>query len=180
MNIQAQTDNWLEVKAESEKVLPDAVVKYIEECRGKPHHESYLISILHRVQGVYGYLSDEHMNAVAQLLQVPATRMMGVATFYHFFRLRPKGKYVISVCLGTACYVKGAVEIAARFKKELGIDFGQTSSDGMFSLEVSRCVGTCGLAPVVMIDEEVHGKLKPDQVPALLDKYRDKAQAESD
>ena len=85
---------------------------------------------------------------------------------------------MVHVCLGTACYVKGASEIAERVKEELGVDFGETSKDGMFSLEKSRCLGTCGLAPVVMIDEEVHGKVKPEQVRALLDLYRSKARPE--
>ncbi len=169
------TDNWEQVEAKSKSVLPEPIVQYIEECRKTPNPASHLISVLHRVQGHFGFLGNEQMDAVAQLLQVPSAKVTGVATFYHFFRLKPRGRFVISVCMGTACYVKGAMDIAARLKEELGIDFGETSKDGMFSLEVSRCLGTCGLAPVVMIDDQVHGKLKPDQIPLLLEEYREKA-----
>lgn len=179
MNTPATTDNWPEVQAQSEAALPPAVVKYINECRQKPQPTSYLINVLHKIQGHFGYLAPEHMDAVAQLLQVPHAKVTGVATFYHFFRLRPKGRYVISICMGTACYVKGAADIADRLKEELGIDTGETTRDGIFSLEVSRCLGTCGLAPCIMIGDEVHGKLKPDQIPGLLDRYREKAKAES-
>ena len=106
-----------------------------------------------------------------QLLQVPTAKVVGVATFYHFFRLRPQGKFIIRVCLGTACYVKGADRLAQKLKEELGIDFGETTKDGVFSLEASRCLGTCGLAPVMMVGEDVHPQVTPDQVPSILDKY---------
>ena len=112
------------------------------------------------------------MDALAHLLQVPAAKVSGVATFYNFFRSERPGKFKISICLGTACYVKGASRIADRFKQELGIDFGETSKDGMFTLEVARCLGTCGLAPVVTIGAEVYSQVTPDQVPVMLDKYR--------
>jgi NADH:ubiquinone oxidoreductase subunit E len=158
--------------------LPKAIVKYIEKCAASPHPESHLISVLHKVQDSFGYLGTAQMDAVAQLLRVPAGKVSGVATFYHFFRLRPKGRFVISVCMGTACYVKGASQIADRIKQELGIEYGQTTPDGVFSLTESRCVGTCGLAPVVMVDTEVHGKLTPNLIPALLDTYREKARKE--
>jgi len=103
-------------------------------------------------------------------LRVPAAKVTGVATFYHFYRLHAKGRYLINVCLGTACYVKGAADVAQRLRDELGIDFGETTSDGVFSLEASRCLGTCGLAPVLMVNGEIHGKVKPDDVPVLLEK----------
>jgi NADH:ubiquinone oxidoreductase subunit E len=112
---------------------------------------------------------------VAQLLQVPAAKVAGVASFYHFFRLKPRGKFMINVCLGTACYVKGADRVAQKISEELGITWGETSKDGIFTLEGSRCLGTCGLAPVVMIDNIVHGEVTADQVPALLEKYLKKA-----
>jgi len=150
----------------------DELVAYIQQARRQEHSESQLISVLHRVQGRFGYLSAECLDAVAQLLQVPTATVTGVATFYHFFRLTRPGAYKISVCLGTACYVKGAAAVAERIKQELGIDYGQTSRDGTFTLEAARCVGTCGLAPVVIIGDEVHGQVVPDQIPLLLDKYR--------
>ena len=137
--------------------------------------ESQLIAVLHKVQAQFGYLADAHLDAVAQLLQVPAAKVAGVASFYHFFRLKPRGKFMINVCLGTACYVKGADRVAQKVIDELGITWGETSKDGVFTLEGSRCLGTCGLAPVVMIDDEIHGDVTPDQVPALLEKYLKKA-----
>ena len=108
-------------------------------------------------------------------MQVPAAKVAGVASFYHFFRLQPRGRFIINVCLGTACYVKGADRVARKLIEELGITWGETSKDGIFTLEQARCLGTCGLAPVVMIGEEVHGQVTPDQVPGILEKYLRKA-----
>lgn len=124
--------------------------------------------MLHRVQQRYGYLSEEHMNEVAQRLQVPASTVSGVATFYHFFRLKPRGKFAISVCLGTACFVKGADKVLDAFKTELGIEMGETTSDGLFSLENTRCLGVCALAPVVTINDKVYSKVTSGQVPELI------------
>jgi NADH:ubiquinone oxidoreductase subunit E len=172
---QTTTDNWAQVERLSRAALPESIVKFIETCRQGPHPESQLISILHKVQGHFGYLGEEQMNAVAQLLQVPTTKVTGVATFYHYFRLKPRGKFLINVCLGTACYVKGSEAIMMRFREELGIELGETTRDGMFTLQASRCLGTCGLAPVVMINDEVHGKVRPDQVIGLIEACRQKA-----
>ncbi|MBT3377562.1 MAG: NADH-quinone oxidoreductase subunit NuoE [Lentisphaerae bacterium] len=174
------TDNWAEVEATSRAALPDSILDYIEACKGDPEFKSQLISVLHKVQGHFGFLGEEQLNAVAQLMQIPTADVTGVATFYHFFRLEPQGRFMIRVCMGTACYVKGANDILEKLQKELGIDVGETSKDGLFSLEVSRCLGTCGLAPVVMVGDEIHGGLTPDQVPALLEEYIGKAhEAES-
>jgi NADH-quinone oxidoreductase E subunit len=172
----SETDNRDAVFADARASLPPSVVELIERYLQQPHPESQLISVLHKVQEHYSYLAKKQMDAVAQLLQVPASVVSGVATFYHFFRLQPQGKYAIHVCLGTACYVKGAERIVARLKQELGIDFGETTKDGLFSLEVSRCFGTCGLAPVIMIAGDTYGQVTPDKIPALLEKY---AQAET-
>ena len=169
------TDNWEQVEAAAKLVLGEEIVAMIERCRKEPHPESQLIAVLHEVQGKFGYLGDAHLDAVAQLMQVPASKVAGVASFYHFFRLKPRGKFLINVCLGTACYVKGADRVAQRIIDELGITWGETSKDGVFTLEGTRCLGTCGLAPVVMIDDQVHGEVTPDQVPALLEKYLKKA-----
>jgi NADH-quinone oxidoreductase E subunit len=160
-----------QVLDESRAALPEAIVDFILQAKGQPHPESQLISILHRIQHQCGYLDRAHMDAVAHLLGVPAAKVSGVATFYHFFRLTPRGKYVISVCMGTACYVKGADKVLEKIREELGIDFGETTRDGLFSLEEARCLGTCGLAPVLMINDEVHAKVSPDKVPALLERY---------
>lgn len=172
------TDNWDEVQSRGKAVLTEPIARYIQECRGGPQPASQLISVLHKVQAHFGYLGEEHLDAVAQLLQVPAAKVAGVASFYHFFRLQPRGQFLISVCLGTACYVKGADAVAKRLEEELGIKFGETSKDGVFSLEAARCLGTCGLAPVVMVGDTVHGQVTPDQVPVILKKYRDKAKKE--
>ena len=171
------TDNWEYVRNMSREVLGPAICGFIDDCRQQPQPESQLIAVLHRVQGQYGYLNAAHLDAVAQLLQVPAATVSGVASFYHFFRLTPRGKFVINVCLGTACYVKGANQVAQRMMGELGIAWGETSKDGLFSLEAARCVGCCGLAPVVVIDGEVHGEVEADQVPVILGKYLKKAKA---
>jgi NADH:ubiquinone oxidoreductase subunit E len=166
------TDNWPRIEEKCRAILPERIVRHIEQCRKTPHHESHLIAVLHMVQGHFGFLGPEQMDAVAQLLQVPAAKVTGVATFYHYFRLRPRGRYIVNVCMGTACYVKGAADVAKRVQQELGVAVGETTSDNVFSLVESRCLGTCGLAPVMMIGDDVHGKVKPDDVPALIAKYR--------
>jgi len=174
------TDNWKKVQTRAKAVLPEHVVKFIDECREGPEPASQLIAVLHKVQAHFGHLGPDHLDAVAQLLGVPAAKVSGVATFYHNFRLKPRGEFLINVCLGTACYVKGAEHVAQRLKDELGIDFGETTGDGMFSLQAARCLGTCGLAPVLMINDTAHGKVTPDQVPALLQKCRQEAKAPAD
>lgn len=152
--------------------LEDSIVEYIQECLQLEKPESFLISVLHKVQGRYGYLSQEHIYEVAHLLRVPTSTVYGVATFYHFFRLKPRGKYSISICMGTACFVKGADLVLQAFKNELGIDLKETTSDGLFSLEGTRCLGVCALAPVVTINDEVFGNVTPSQVPEILSKVR--------
>jgi NADH-quinone oxidoreductase E subunit len=148
---------------------PD-ILKFIDECLQKENPESYLMAILHKVQEYYGYLSQDNMYEVAQRLGVPTSVVSGVSTFYHFFRLAPRGKHSISVCLGTACFVKGADQILERFKTELGINVGETTKDGLFSLENTRCLGVCGLAPVVMINDKVYSQVTPQQVHELINR----------
>jgi NADH:ubiquinone oxidoreductase subunit E len=132
-----------------------------------------LIAVLHRLQGEVGYLDSTQLDAVAQLMQIPSATVSGVATFYHFFQLHPPGKFHINICLGTACYVKGADKVADRFKEDLGIDFEQTTRDGNFSLQGAACLGTCGLAPVVMINQDVHAHVTPDEIPGILSRCLD-------
>lgn len=167
----ASTDNWEDVKASCLAVLPEHIIEFIESHKGDEHPESNLIAILHKVQHHFGYLSQEAMHAVAQLAGIPLAKVTGVATFYHLFRLQPRGKHMISVCMGTACYVKGADKLSTRLMDELGIQFGETTKDGMFSLDNSRCLGTCGLAPVIMVDDQVYGPVTPSEVPIILEKY---------
>lgn len=176
---QTATDNWEDVKKEAESVLGEDIVARIHDCRQRENPESHLIGVLHQVQRRFGYLSAEALDAVAQLMQIPAAKVSGVASFYHFFRLVPQGRYSINLCLGTACYVRGAERIAERLKRELGIDFGETTTDGVFTLEGTRCLGSCGLAPVLMIGEDVYGHVTPDQVPGILEKYFNAGGSES-
>jgi NADH:ubiquinone oxidoreductase subunit E len=137
------------------KKLENDIIQFIEDCLENDHAESYLIAVLHKIQARYGYLSEDHMNQVAQRMQIPSATISGVATFYHFFRLKPQGRYAVSVCLGTACFVKGADKVLDAFKTELGIEMGDTTDDELFSLECSRCIGVCALAPVVTVNESV-------------------------
>lgn len=132
-----------------------------------------LIPVLHEAQELYGYLPMQVQKAIAEGLGVPLAEVYGVVTFYSQFSLYPKGKYQIQLCLGTACYVKGAGLIYERFKQELGLKEDGVTEDGLFSLEACRCIGACGLAPVIMINGEVYGRLVPDDVPKLIQKYRD-------
>jgi len=167
----ATTDNWEDVKDSCLKALPEHIVKHIEDRLGEEHSESHLIAILHMVQHHFGYLGQEQMHAVAQLTQIPLAKVTGVATFYHLFHLQPRGKHTINVCMGTACYVKGADKLCQRLTDELGIQLGETTKDGMFSLDNSRCLGTCGLAPVIMVDDQVYGPITPSEIPVIIEKY---------
>lgn len=130
-----------------------------------------LMPVLHEAQNIYGYLPAEVQQTIAEGLNVPLAEVYGVATFYSQFSLSPKGKHQISVCLGTACYVKGSDKILEAVEKELRISCGECTPDKKFSIESCRCVGACGLAPVMIIDGEVYGKLSPDDVAGILDKY---------
>ena len=130
-----------------------------------------LMPILQEAQEIYGYLPVEVQTIIATELDVPLEKVFGVSTFYSQFSLNPKGKYQISVCLGTACYVKGSGLILDKIKDTLKIDNGECTSDGKFSLDACRCVGACGLAPVMLVNEDVYGRLTPDQVPGILAKY---------
>ena len=133
--------------------------------------------VLQAAQEIFGYLPEEVQIMVAQGLDIPLSEVYGVASFYAQFTLNPKGRYQISICLGTACYVKGAAAILNAVEQKLGIAPGAITPDGKFSLDSCRCVGACGLAPVMMINEDVHGKLTPEMVKGILDGYKKEAQA---
>ena len=169
--MKSATDNRDEVMDAARSALPEHVTAYIESCLQDEFPASRLINVLHKVQDHFGFLGQEQLDAVAQLMQIPHAKVAGVASFYHFFRLTPRGRFIIRICLGTACYVKGADRVADKLKEELGIDFGETTKDGMFSLESTRCLGACGLAPVLMVNEEVYGQVTADQVPALIETF---------
>lgn len=151
--------------------LPEHIVAFVEEIRQRPHPESFLIAVLQLVQKHYGYLPREALDAVSQLMQIPAAKVTGVATFYHYFTFVPRGRHTISVCMGTACYVKGAAILVDRLKALLGVEVGHASADGLFTLECARCVGACALAPVVMVDDQAYAHVRPDELPKILAKY---------
>ena len=130
-----------------------------------------LIQILNEVQEYYGYVPEKAQLAISEYLSIPMAEIYGVITFYSRFTLKPKGKYHIAVCLGTACFVKGSEKILDRAKERLGIDVGETTKDGKFSLEATRCVGACGLAPVFTVNDEVYGKATVKTMDEILDKY---------
>lgn len=129
------------------------------------------IPVLHKAQDIYGYLPLEVQEIISEGLDVPLAEIYGIVTFYTQFSLNPKGAYQIGVCLGTACYVKGSGEILEEIKKILGIGVGECTADGKFSLDATRCVGACGLAPVVTINDDVYGRLKKGEIAAILAKY---------
>jgi NADH:ubiquinone oxidoreductase subunit E len=133
-----------------------------------------LIPVLHGVQELYGYLPEEVLREVSEGLNIPMTEIYGVASFYHFFSLEPKGEHVIRVCLGTACYVKGSQNLINRLSQELNVEVGKTTSDGKFTLEATRCLGACGLAPVMTVDDKVYGKVTLDDVRRILDEYSER------
>lgn len=140
----------------------------IAEHKGK---KGALLQVLQRAQQIFGYVPLEVQKAVAEGLEVPLSEVYGVVTFYSFFSLTPKGKYQINTCLGTACYVRGAAKVLERIQEELDVKVGGTTKDGKFSLQACRCVGACGLAPVIIINDDVYGRMTPDQVPGILSKY---------
>lgn len=132
-----------------------------------------LMPVLQKAQDIYGYLPIEVQKIIAIEMDIPLEKVYGVVTFYSQFSLNPKGKYKISVCLGTACYVKGSGDIFNKLSEKLGIKNGECTSDGKFSLEACRCIGACGLAPVLTVNEDVYGRLSVDDVQGILDKYKD-------
>lgn len=132
-----------------------------------------LMKALQKAQEIYGYLPIEVQTRIADTFDVPLEEIYGIATFYSQFNLNPKGKYTIGICLGTACYVKGSGDVLNKFKEKLGIEPGQTTPDRKFTLDATRCIGCCGLAPVLTVNEEVYGKVTVDDVDKILAKYSD-------
>ena len=141
---------------------------FIDSLEGS---DGMLIPILHKAQAIYGYLSVEVQNYIAQRLEIPAAKVFGVVTFYSFFNTVPKGRFKISVCMGTACFVRGASAVLEKFKLQAKVDAGGVSSDNLFSLDAIRCVGACGLAPVVSVNEKVYGRVSPEDVDAIIEEY---------
>jgi NADH-quinone oxidoreductase subunit E len=139
-----------------------------------------LIPILQRAQNLYGYLPESVLKHVSRRLKIPFSEVTGVVTFYSYFSTVPRGRNIVRVCLGTACYVRGGNEVLESFKDALGIDVGDTTDDREFSLEVGRCFGACGLAPVVMVNDDVHQRVRPTRVQDILAQYRKPEESEDD
>lgn len=134
---------------------------------------SYLVAVLHKTQELYRYLRKDVINEVSTIMQIPVATIWGVATFYHYFNLEPRGEYVISVCLGTACYVKGAERIIEALKKELDINVGETTKDMKFTLLTTRCLGACALSPTMMINGRVYSQLTAKKIASVIQKLRE-------
>ena len=131
-----------------------------------------LISVLHKAQGIFGYLPREVQEFVADKLNESLANVYGVVSFYSYFTMVPKGEHAVAVCMGTACYVRGADKVLNEFQKQLGIKSGETSVDGKFSIDALRCVGACGIAPVVLVGEKVYKKVEPNEVKGIIEEYK--------
>jgi NADH:ubiquinone oxidoreductase subunit E len=148
--------------------LDDVLKEYI-------HVPGALIPVLQIAQSIFGYLPEEALKKIAIALDKPYSEVAGVVGFYSFFSTVPRGKHLVRVCLGTACYVRGGKQVLAALKDVLRIEVGETTSDRLFSLDVGRCFGACGLSPVIMIDDDVHQRVKPARLAKILDQYRENA-----
>lgn len=155
--------------ADEAKKMSKELLAYIAKWKEKPGN---LIMVLHRVQEEYGYIPRATALELTKLLDVSLAKIYGVITFYHFFKLKKPGKYKIQVCMGTACYLKGAQDLIDELETLLGISVNGTTEDKLFSLEAVRCIGCCGLAPVLVIGEDVYGKLTTDKLPEIVAKYQ--------
>ncbi|MRM87151.1 NAD(P)H-dependent oxidoreductase subunit E [Faecalicatena contorta] len=154
--------------AHSETALLERIAELTAEYKGK---EGSLIQVLHMAQGIYGYLPLEVQEVIAGGLDIPLAEVSGVVTFYSFFATQPRGKHTIRVCLGTACYVRGGKKIVERLREILGVEIGETTKDRIFTFEVARCIGSCGLAPAMSIDDQVYKQVNPDKLEQILQRY---------
>ncbi|HWQ30860.1 MAG TPA: NADH-quinone oxidoreductase subunit NuoE [Negativicutes bacterium] len=155
----------------SDTVMKEKMEKLEEILIAHKDMPGGLMPVLHETQELFGYLPEEAQKRISEYLNIPLAEIYGVATFYSRFTLNPRGENIVSVCLGTACYVKNAQGVLDRLKEELKVEAGGTTADGKFTLEATRCLGCCGLAPVMTINEDVYGKLVPDDIPEILKKY---------
>ncbi len=156
-------------QAAQKTTLPKELTDFVEVWREKPGN---LIMILHKMQQIYGYIPRAEALELARYMDVPLAKIYGVITFYHYFKLKKPGKNKIQVCMGTACYLKGGQHLIDEIESLIGIGVNQTTEDDEFSMESVRCVGCCGLAPVVMVNDEVYGKLKKADMPEIIAKHR--------
>lgn len=154
--------------------LADHTIQLIKEVCAEFHNNgNELINVLHTVQGKLGYLPAEVQEVIARELRISVARVYGVVTFYSFFTMIPHGEFPVSVCMGTACYVRGAEQVLNEFKRQLKVEVGESTSDGKFSINCLRCVGACGLAPVVTVGDRVFGRVSPSQVKEIIAEYRE-------
>lgn len=156
-------------KNETDQEKYDRIATVIEEYKDR---EGCLIQILHMAQGIYGHLPINLQQFIAERLNKPLSEVSGVVTFYSFFSMEPKGENTIRVCLGTACYVRGGKKIIDKLKEVLGVDVGGTTKDGKFTLEVMRCIGACGLAPAITINDKVYKQVNPDKLRNIIEQYK--------
>lgn len=155
------------------KDLPKEKFDELEEfIDGMETTKGALIAILHKAQQIFGYLPRDVQLYVARKLGMPGAEVYGVVSFYSYFTTKPGGKHTISVCMGTACFVRGADKIIERFKEKLGIESNEITEDGLFTLKDVRCIGACGLAPVVTVDEKVYGRVKEEEIDDIINTYR--------
>lgn len=152
--------------------LPQSkITKLYSICEQYNNDPGELINILHATQGTFGFIPQEIQEVIAFKLDIPVSQVYGVVSFYSFFTMTPNGKYPISVCMGTACYVRGAEKVLDELQRQLDIKVGETTNDGLFSLDCLRCVGACGLAPVISIAGKVYGRVAPEKVKKILSEY---------
>lgn len=164
-----------ECNGKCKNCMDEKTVKELEQILSKyTNDKSNLIQILNEVQEKFGYVPTVAQEKIAKYLGIEVAEVYGVVTFYSRFTLKPKGKYAISVCMGTACFVKGGEQILERVKQKLGIEEGQTTEDGKFSIDATRCIGACGLAPVFTVNEEVYGKATPQKVDEVIKEYQNR------
>ncbi|MBW4828215.1 MAG: NAD(P)H-dependent oxidoreductase subunit E [Clostridiaceae bacterium] len=154
-------------EANEEKVRQFKI--YIEENRNK---KGALMAVLHEAQNLFGHIPIEIQKMISEELKIPLSEIYGVVTFYSQFSLIPKGKYEIGICLGTACYVKGSKDVLNKVEEILDVGVGETTADGKFSISATRCLGACGLAPVLVVNDDVYGKITPNDVEGILNKYK--------
>jgi len=167
----AKQQDELIMSSHSELQIEDVIPVIDDIIAQKQGERGSLIPVLQSTQNLLGYLPKPILIHISEKLEIPYSEVAGVVTFYSFFSTTPRGKHTIRVCMGTACYVRGGKEVLEALSKELKIGVGETTVDGLFSLEVGRCFGACGLAPVVMVDEDVHQRVKESQIKSLLEPY---------
>ena len=156
---------------EKERMLTPEIDVFIEQWKDKPGN---LIMVLHHVQGVFGYIPRQAAFEVATALEIPVAKIYGVITFYHFFKLAKPGKNQIAICMGTACYLKGGEDLIDECERVLGVGINTVTEDGEFSFEAVRCIGCCGLAPVITVNGEVFGSVTPKQMKSIIEQFEEK------